>query len=127
MDYGPLVADHIGQPRNLGKLDDADGIGQVDDADTETLLTIYLKLGARPDGQPVIAQARFRALGCSGCIATGSITTELASGRTPDEALAVDGAAICRALDDGLPGEQRYCADLAAEALHRAVRSALTG
>lgn len=124
MIYGPLVADHIGNPRNLGKLDDADGVGQVDDADSETYITVYLKLTAGEDGRRTIADARFRALGCSGCIATGSITTELAHGRTLDEALALDGAAISRALGDGLPDEQRYCADLAATALQRAAEAA---
>jgi|RhiMethySRZTD1v2_1073278.scaffolds.fasta_scaffold1799124_2 nitrogen fixation NifU-like protein len=123
MIYGPLVADHIGNPRNLGKLDDADGVGQVDDAASETYLTVYLKLAPGPDERPMIAEARFRALGCSGCIATGSIATELVRGRTPDEVLAVDGAAINRALEDGLPEEQRYCADLAAVALHRAIEA----
>src|SRR3954462_4948220 len=111
LSYGPVVADHVSNPRNLGKLDHAAGVGQVDDASSETLLTLYLKLEDRPDGQRVVAEARFRALGCSGCIATGSIATELAVGLTADEIEAVDGAAISRALADGLPAEQRYCAD----------------
>ena len=88
-------------------------------------MTVYLKL-AGDSGHRTIVEARFRALGCSGCIATGSIATELARGRTPDDLLLVDGAAISRALGDGLPEEQRYCADLAAVALHRAVESALS-
>src|SRR5690349_12335347 len=120
--YGPVVADHVSNPRNLGKLDDADGVGRVDDPTSDTLLTLYFKLDQRPDGQRVAA-ARFRALGGSGCIATGSIATELAAGHTLDEIRAVDGAAISRALADGLPPEQRYCADLAATALQRAIAS----
>ncbi len=123
--YGPVVADHVSNPRNLGKLDDADGVGQVDDAASETLLTLYLKLEDRPDGQRVVAEARFRALGCSGCIATGSVATELAVGLTANEIESVDGAAISRALADGLPAEQRYCADLAATALRRAAEAAV--
>lgn len=123
--YGPIVADHVSNPRNLGKLDDADGVGQVDDAASETLLTLYLKLEDRPDGQRVVAEARFRALGCSGCIATGSVATELAVGLTADEIESVDGTAISRALADGLPAEQRYCADLAAMALRRAAEAVL--
>ena len=122
--YGPIVADHIANPRNLGKLDDADGVGLVDDAASETLLTSYLKLAPGADGHPLVGEARFRALGCSGCIATGSMATELAQGLSLDEALVIDGAAISRALDDGLPDEQRYCADLAAEALRRAAEAA---
>src|SRR3954466_3738233 len=122
--YGPIVADHIASPRNLGKIEDADGVGQVDDTATETLLTVYVKLAPGTAEHRIVGEVRFRALGCSGCIATGSIATELASGRPLDEALAIDGAAIGRALDDGLPEEQRYCAGLAAEALHRAVEAA---
>lgn len=122
--YGPIVADHVNHPRNLGKLDDADGVGQVDDAASETLLTLYLKLDEGVGGQRVVAEARFRALGCSGCIATGSIATELAVGLTAEEIASVDGDAISRALEHGLPPEQRYCADLAATALHRAIEAA---
>ncbi len=121
INYGPIVADHVAHPRNLGKLDDADGVGHVDDPSTETLLTLYLRLGEGSEGRVVVTEARFRAFGCSGCIATGSVATELAQGHTLDEIRAVDGPAISRALGDGLPEEQRYCADLAATALQRAI------
>lgn len=122
--YGPVAAEHLKSPRNLGRLPDADGVGQVDDLASETYLTIAIKLGRRPDGQPCVAEARFRAFGCGGCIVTGSIVTELATGRALDAALSLDGAAINRALADGLPPEQRYCADLAARALNEALRAA---
>jgi len=122
--YGPVVADHIANPRNLGKLDDADGVGRVDEPRTDTLITIYLKLAPLPDGRRAVAEARFRALGCSGCIATASVATELVTGHPVDEVAALDEAAINRALDDGLPPAQRYCADLAARALRRAVEAA---
>ena len=122
--YGPVAAEHLKTPRNLGKLDDADGIGTVDDPGSETLLTIYLKLRRRPDGRQVVDAAQFRAFGCGGCIITGSMATELAIGRPVDDLAAIDGAAINRALEDGLPPEQRYCAELAARALHLAGRAA---
>ena len=122
--YGPIVAEHVNNPRNLGKIDNADGVGTVDDPSTDTLITLYLKLAAGPDNRPLVAEARFRALGCSGCIATGSIATELAMGRSLDDALALGAAAINAALGDGLPPEQRYCADLAAQALHQALEAA---
>jgi nitrogen fixation protein NifU and related proteins len=122
--YGPVVAKHVGNPRNLGKLDNPDGVGHIDDPTTETLLTIYVRIADGSGGGRVATEVRFRAFGCSGCIATGSIATELAQGRTLDEIRAVDATAISRALDDGLPEEQRYCADLAAEALHRAIEAA---
>jgi nitrogen fixation NifU-like protein len=122
--YGPVAAEHLKRPRNLGKLADADGVGTVDDPGSETLLTIYLKLATRPDGRRIVEAAQFRAFGCGGCIVTGSIATELAIGRPVDELPSLDGAAINRALDDGLPPEQRYCAELAARALHLAAQAA---
>jgi nitrogen fixation NifU-like protein len=122
--YGPVAAEHLKRPRNLGKLADADGVGAVDDPDSETLLTIYLKLREQPDGRRVVGEARFRAFGCGGCIITGSIATELAIGLPVDEVPSLDGTAINRALEDGLPPEQRYCAELAARALRLAVKGA---
>lgn len=118
--YGSVAAEHLKTPRNLGKLADADGVGTVDDPGSETLLTIYLKLGEGPDGRQVVEAAQFRAFGCGGCIVTGSIATELAIGLPLDELATIDDATINRALEDGLPQEQRYCADLAARALHLA-------
>jgi nitrogen fixation protein NifU and related proteins len=122
--YGAVASDHLKSPRNLGKLADADGVGTVDDPGSETLLTIYLKLGLGPDGRQVVDVAQFRAFGCGGCIITGSIATELAIGLPLDELAGIDGAAINRALEDGLPQEQRYCAELAARALHLAGQAA---
>jgi NifU-like protein involved in Fe-S cluster formation len=119
--YGAIASEHLKHPRNLGKLADAHGVATVEDPDSETLLTIYLKLGEDPDGLRIIAEAGFRAFGCGGCIITGSVATELAIGLPVDEVSTIDGAAINRALDDGLPPEQRYCAELAARALRLAV------
>ena len=122
--YGPVVTDHFRNPRNLGRLDQPDGIGQVEDAGTDTFLTINVKLARSAAGVATIADARFRALGCSACIATGSMATELARGRTVDEALGIDADAIMAALEQGIPEDQRYCADLAARALREALVAA---
>ena len=118
--YGAVAADHLKHPRNLGKPAEADGVGQVDEPSRDTLVTVYLKLGPGPAGRRVLAEARFRAFGCGGCIIAGSVVTELARGRSLDDLFQIDGAAILSALEDGLPPEQRYCADLAARALHLA-------
>ena len=122
--YGTVAAEHLKSPRNLGRLADPDGVGEIDDPASETLLTIYLKLSDGLDGRRVIDTAHFRAFGCGGCIITGSVVTELAIGLAVDEARTVDGEAINQALEDGLPAEQRYCADLAARALHLALTDA---
>ena len=122
--YGPTAEDHLKRPRNLGRLEAADGVGQVEDAATDTLLTIYVQLAGTPDGGRVVSKARFRAFGCGGCIITGSVITELARGRLVQEAASIEAATIHRALGDGLPAEQRYCADLAVRALRLAITSA---
>ena len=122
--YGVVAAQHLKSPRNLGKLADADGVGQVDEPSSDTVLMVYLKVNQAAGGKPAVAEARFRAFGCGGCIITGSIVTELATGRQLDALTTLDAAAINQALDDGLPPDQRYCAELAARALRLAVSAA---
>jgi nitrogen fixation NifU-like protein len=121
--YGEVAADHLKCPRNLGKPAESDGVGQVDEPNSDTLVTVYLKIGPGPDGQPTVAEAHFRAFGCGGCIIAGSVATELARGRPLNGLAQIDGATILTALEDGLPPEQRYCAELAAQALHLAAAS----
>jgi nitrogen fixation NifU-like protein len=116
--YGPIVVEHFSRPRNVGRIDDADGVGRVDDRATDNLITIYLKLaGTR------VAAARFRTLGCSACIAASSVATELVQGRPLAVALRVDAAAILAALG-GLPPDKAHCAELAARALRQAAETA---
>ncbi len=121
--YGPIADDHLKRPRNLGRLNPADGVGEVDDPESETLLTIYLRLGEAADGR-IVQEARFRAFGCGGCIITGSVATEIATGRPIAEVATIDASAIHVAIANGLPVEQRYCADFAARALRLAAESA---
>jgi nitrogen fixation NifU-like protein len=122
--YGALAAEHLNHPRNLGKLDPADGVGRVDDPATDTMVSVYLRLQRRPSGRRVVGAARFRAFGCGGCIVTGSVATELVIGLAVEDVPTVDGATINRALEDGLPPDQRYCAELAARALRLAAEAA---
>jgi NifU-like protein involved in Fe-S cluster formation len=102
----------------VGRLADADGIGRVDDPASETTISLYLKL----DAQRRIARVTFRTFGCSACVAASSVTTELLTGCTVDDAHGLDAQAIDAALG-GLPPEKRYCAELAAEAARRALNS----
>lgn len=122
--FGPLADDHLRQPRNLGKLARPDGVGTVEEPASDTILTVSVALAVGPDGRRLVEAARFRALGCGGCIVAGSVLTELATGASLDAAGRLDAAAIHRALADGLPPEQRYCADLAIEAFRRALGAA---
>ena len=116
--YTPTTVDHFSHPRNVGRLEDADGVGRVDDRATDNLITIYVKLA---DSR--VAVARFRTFGCSACIAASSIATELARGSPVAEVAQVDAMAILHALG-GLPPDKQHCADLAARALRQAVEMA---
>ncbi len=116
--YNPTVVEHFSQPRNVGRIEDADGVGRVDDRATDNLVTMYLKL----DGALVV-DARFRTLGCSACVAASSVATELVLGRSLVSALDVDAAAIVAALG-GLPPDTLYCAELVARTLRLAAEEA---
>ena len=116
--YSPTTVEHFSHPRNVGRLDEADGVGRVDDRATDNQITIYVKLaGSR------VAAARFRTFGCSACVAASSIATELVQGRPVAEARKVDAEAILDALG-GLPSDKVHCADLAARALQAALAMA---
>jgi len=109
--YTDTTVDHFQHPRNVGRLADADATGRVDDAESDTMVEIYVKLA---HGR--VARATFRTFGCSACIAASSIATELLPGRaSPPSAAEIDTAL------GGLPADKRYCADLVAEAARRAL------
>jgi NifU-like protein involved in Fe-S cluster formation len=111
--YSATTVDHFQHPRNIGRLADADAIGRVDDAETDTMVEIYVKLeGGR------VSRATFRTFGCSACIAASSIATELLIGRGQESVPSAD--ELDTALG-GLPADKRYCADLVAEAVRRAL------
>jgi nitrogen fixation NifU-like protein len=104
---------HFQHPRNVGRLPEADAVGRVDDAETDTLVEIYVKFEAE-----FVARATFRTFGCSACIAASSIATELLTGCTrssPPSAVDLDSAL------GGLPADKRYCVELVAEAARRAL------
>jgi NifU-like protein involved in Fe-S cluster formation len=111
--YAAATIDHFQHPRNVGRMVDADRVGRVDDAATETTISIYVKLARRRVGR-----ATFRTLGCSACIAASSVATELLVGRSQ----ALSASEIDTALG-GLPEDKRYCAELVAEATRRTLES----
>jgi nitrogen fixation NifU-like protein len=119
--YTPTTIDHFRRPRNLGRLDDANGVGRIDDRATDNLITIYLKL---EHGR--VSDARFRTFGCSACVAASSIATELVRGRSVEGAEIVDAALISAALG-GLPSGKKHCAELVARALGEALAMARQG
>jgi nitrogen fixation NifU-like protein len=113
--YTDTVIEHATNPRNVGVLECADAVGSYGNPVYGNLVRVYLRV----DEDRVLV-ARFKAFGCSATIAAASITTELATGATLGAARMLDAAAIEDALG-GLPAEKRYCAAVAATALHRAL------
>ncbi len=114
--YTDKVMEHFTNPRNLGDVDNPDGIGQVGNPTCGDIMRISIKV---EDGR--IADVKFRTLGCAAAIATSSITTEMAVGRTLDEALHLTRAQVAAELG-GLPPSKMHCSNLAAAGLHAAIK-----
>jgi nitrogen fixation NifU-like protein len=114
--YTDKVLDHFSNPRNVGEIDGADGVGEVGNASCGDIMKIYLKV----DGD-VIQDIKFKTFGCGAAIATTSMVTEMAIGKTLDEALELTNQAVAEALD-GLPPAKMHCSNLAADALHDAIK-----
>ena len=119
MGYSEKVMDHFQNPRNVGKMDDADGVGEVGNAKCGDIMKIYLKI---KDG--MIEDVKFNTFGCASAIATSSMATELIKGKPVDEALALTNQAVVEALD-GLPAVKIHCSVLAEEAIKAAIKDYL--
>ena len=113
--YSDKVMDHFQNPRNVGKMDDADGIGEVGNAKCGDIMRMYIKV---EDG--VITDCKFNTFGCGSAIATSSMATELIKGKPVEEALELSNQAVVEALD-GLP-QKIHCSVLAEEAVRAAVK-----
>lgn len=114
--YSEKVMDHFRNPRNVGKLDDADGIGEVGNAKCGDIMKIYLKIE-----NDVIADVKFNTFGCGSAIASSSMATELIKGKPISEALELTNKAVAEALD-GLPAHKLHCSVLAEEAIRAAIK-----
>ena len=114
--YSDKVMDHFQNPRNVGKMDDADGIGEVGNAKCGDIMRMYIKV---KDG--VITDCKFNTFGCGSAIATSSMATELIKGKPVEEALKLSNQAVVEALD-GLPAHKIHCSVLAEEAVQAAVK-----
>lgn len=116
MMYSEKVLDHFRNPRNVGEIEDADGVGTVGNPVCGDMMSIYIKVEDEK-----IADVKFRTFGCGAAIATTSMTTELAKGMTLDEAMKITREQVADELD-GLPPVKMHCSNLAAEALHEAIK-----
>ncbi len=115
MIYSDKVMDHFNHPRNVGEIEDADGVGTVGNPVCGDIMKMFLKI---EDG--TITDVKFKTFGCGSAIATSSMATEMIKGKTIKEAMALTNAAVAEALD-GLPAHKMHCSVLAEEAVKAAL------
>ena len=115
MDYSEKVMDHFSNPRNVGAIEDASGVGTVGNVQCGDIMKVYLKIE-----EDVVKDAKFKTFGCGAAVATSSMATELVIGKTIHEALEVTNKAVLEALG-GLPPTKVHCSCLAEEALQAAL------
>ena len=115
MIYSEKVMDHFAHPRNVGEIEDADGVGEVGNAKCGDIMKMYIKVEGN-----TITDVKFKTFGCGAAIATSSMATELIKGKTIDEALQLTNRAVMEALD-GLPPVKVHCSVLAEQAIKAAL------
>jgi nitrogen fixation NifU-like protein len=114
--YSEKVMDHFRNPRNVGVIEDADGVGEVGNAKCGDIMKIYLKIE-----NDIIVDVKFETFGCGSAIASSSMATELIKGKPVSEALTLTNKAVAEALD-GLPAYKMHCSVLAEEAIKKALQ-----
>lgn len=113
--YSAKVMEHFQNPRNVGEIEDADGVGEIGNPVCGDIMALYIKV---KDDR--IVDAKFKTFGCGAAIATSSMVTELVKGKTLNEAERISRNTVAEALD-GLPPIKMHCSNLAADALHKAI------
>lgn len=114
--YSEKVMDHFRNPRNVGVIEDADGVGEVGNAKCGDIMKIYLKIE-----QDIIVDVKFETFGCGSAIASSSMATEMIKGQPLSKALELTNRAVAEALD-GLPAHKLHCSVLAEEAIKAAIK-----
>lgn len=113
--YSDKVLDHFSNPRNVGEIEDANGVGEVGNAKCGDIMKMYLKINGN-----TIEDVKFKTFGCGAAIATSSIATEMIKGKSIDDALKLTNKAVVEALD-GLPASKIHCSVLAEQAIKAAL------
>jgi nitrogen fixation NifU-like protein len=113
--YSDKVMDHFANPRNVGEIKDADGIGEIGNPVCGDMMTFYVKI---KDNK--IDDVKFKTFGCGAAIAVSSMVSEMAKGKTIEEALKITNESVAKELG-GLPPNKMHCSNLGADALHRAI------
>jgi nitrogen fixation protein NifU and related proteins len=119
MDYSAKVMDHFTNPRNMGSIENSDGVGEVGNAKCGDIMKIFLRIE-----EDRITDVKFQTFGCGAAIASSSMATELIKGKTLEEAWRLSNKAVAEALD-GLPPIKMHCSMLAEEAIHEAINDYL--
>lgn len=114
--YSEEVMDHFTNPRNVGEIEDADGVGEVGNPVCGDMMTFYIKV----DGDERLEDVKFKTFGCGAAIAVSSMVSEMAKGKTVDEALQITRDDVAKQLG-GLPKHKLHCSNLGADALHLAI------
>lgn len=114
--YSDKVIDHFQNPRNVGEIEDASGVGTVGNAKCGDMMRLYLKINE----EQVIIDCKFKTYGCGAAVASSSMATEMIKGKTVAEAMKLTNKAVMEALD-GLPPEKEHCSLLTEETLHAAL------
>lgn len=114
--YSETVMDHFRNPRNVGMIEDADGVGEVGNVQCGDIMKIYLKIK-----EGIISDVKFETFGCGSAIASSSMATEMIKGKPVAEAMALTNRAVAEALD-GLPAHKLHCSVLAEEAIKKALQ-----
>jgi len=114
--YSDTVMDHFTNPRNVGEIEDPDGIGEVGNPVCGDMMTFYIKV----DDQERLSDVKFKTFGCGAAIAVSSMVSEMAKGKTVEEALKISRNDVAEQLG-GLPQQKMHCSNLGADALHKAI------
>jgi nitrogen fixation NifU-like protein len=117
--YSQKVMEHFTNPRNVGEIPNADGIGEVGNTQCGDVMRIYLDIE-----DDIIKDIKFKTFGCGAAVATSSMVTEMVKGKTIAEALEISNQAVAEALG-GLPPQKMHCSNLAADAVHAAIKDYL--
>jgi nitrogen fixation NifU-like protein len=120
MTYSEKVMQFFKNPVNVGEIKNADGIGKVGNSVCGDVMYVYIKVGKNPQGQEIITEIKFKTMGCVAAIATSSMITEMAKGKTLDEAMRLTRDDVADSLG-GLPAVKMHCSNLATDALHAAI------
>lgn len=122
MQYNKKVIEHFTKPHNQGEIKKPDGVGLVGNPRCGDIMRMYIKVGQNNQKEEIIEDIKFETLGCGAAIATSSIATDMAKGRTLDEALKITNKMVANELG-GLPSIKMHCSNLAADALRKAIEN----